>query len=298
MNFDLLGAYQNGNYKVLIFSDGTKIRKNDKDTFIPCRIESLDCKITNNCDMGCAFCHEQSTPDGEHGDLTNPIIDTFLPYTEVAIGGGNPLAHPDLEQFLIHLKKLKCFPNLTINQVHFLKEYKKLKEWRDKELFYGLGISVFDATPELISKINEFPNAVVHTIAGITTFNDLQNMHLKGIKKILILGYKNFGRGANYYSDIIQQNIEELKENIKDIPQLFDVLSFDNLAIEQLDVKSAMTPSEWEEFYMGDDGCYTMYVDLVKQEYAQSSTSKERFKLLPSINEMFLDIRKRKEATK
>ena len=31
-----------------IFEDGTKIRVSDNETFIPSRIESLDCKITNN----------------------------------------------------------------------------------------------------------------------------------------------------------------------------------------------------------------------------------------------------------
>ena len=46
---------------------------------------------------------------------------------------------------------------------------------------------------------------------------------------------------------------------------------------------------------MGDDGCFTMYIDLVNKEYAQSSTSNERFDLLPVINDMFLDIRRRKE---
>ena len=55
-----------------------------------------------------------------------------------------------------------------------------------------------------------------------------------------------------------------------------------------------MNEEEWKNFYMGDDGRYTMYLDLVNKKYAQSSTSKERFDLLPTINDMFLDIRQRK----
>lgn len=290
----VIGGYKNGNYDVVIFQDGTKIRASDDENFIPTRIESLDCKITNQCNMGCQFCHEKSTIDGEHGNLDNPVIDTFEPYTEIAIGGGNPLSHPDLERFLAHLKKLKCFPNMTINQIHFIEEFERLKEMRDKELFYGLGVSVFNPDEDLAHKLLEFPNAVVHTIAGITTLSMLKKMKTLGIKKVLMLGYKNFGRGAQYYNENIRKNIEELRQNLKEIKTWFKVLSFDNLAIKQLEVQNIMDKEEWEKFYMGDDGCYTMYVDLVKKQYAQSSTSEERFDLLPTINDMFLDIRQRK----
>ena len=289
-----IGEYQNGNYKVKIWNDGTKIRISDDGSFIPNRLESLDCKVTNFCNMNCQFCHEKSTIDGKHGDLDNPIIDTFEPYTEIAIGGGNPLSHPDLEKFLKHLVALKCFPNITVNQVHFLEEFERLKKMRDEKLFYGLGVSVFNPDEDLASKLLEFPNAVVHTIAGITTLQMLRKMSNLGIKKILILGYKNYGRGEQFYNDNVKKSINELKENMQEIRTLFEVLSFDNLAIKQLEIKNIMSEAEWNEFYMGDDGCYTMYLDLVEKKYAKSSTSKERFDLLPTINEMFLDIRKKK----
>ena len=97
----LLGTYQNGNYTVKIYDNGTKIRENDLDFFEPDTVESMDIKITNSCDKMCPFCHEASTPDGKHGDILNlPFLDTLHPYTELAIGGGNPLSHPDLIPFL------------------------------------------------------------------------------------------------------------------------------------------------------------------------------------------------------
>ena len=68
----LLGSYTNGNYKVSIYDDGTKIRENNLDNLTPDTIESMDIKITNCCDMGCPFCHENSLPDGEHGDILSP----------------------------------------------------------------------------------------------------------------------------------------------------------------------------------------------------------------------------------
>ena len=147
----IVGAYKNGNYRVTIFDNGTKIRETE-DEFIPDRLESVDMKITNKCDVGCPFCHEKSTPNGEHADLNNPVINTFLPYTEIAIGGGNPLCHPQLESFLIHLKELKCFPSITVNQKHFIEEYDRITRLYNENLFYGLGVSVTNLTKEFADK--------------------------------------------------------------------------------------------------------------------------------------------------
>ena len=43
---------------------------------------------------------------------------------------------------------------------------------------------------------------------------------------------------------------------------------------------------------MGDDGTATMYVDMVKKEFARTSTSEERFPLEDRIETMFQKIRK------
>ena len=45
---------------------------------------------------------------------------------------------------------------------------------------------------------------------------------------------------------------------------------------------------EWEEFYMGNDGNYTFYIDMVKGEFAKNSISKERFPIgNKTMDEMF-----------
>ena len=45
----LLGEYQNGNYTVKIYNDGTKIRETNDDVFVASFPECIDLKITNNC---------------------------------------------------------------------------------------------------------------------------------------------------------------------------------------------------------------------------------------------------------
>lgn len=293
----IVGSYKNGNYYVVIGEDGTKVRVTEASEFIPNRLESCDCKITGFCDMGCEFCFEKSTKQGEHADLDDAVIDTFPPYTEVAIGGGNPLSHPQLETFLKKLKDKKCFANITVNQVHFLRFEKMITQLVNKKLIYGLGISISNMTEDLATEILKFPNAVCHVIAGIVTLDELRKMSNLGIKKVLFLGYKQFGRGKDYYSEEVKRNIVVLKENMRTVMQMFSIVSFDNRAINQLGIYDLLSKEEWENFYMGDDGSFTMYIDLVEKKYAQSSTSTERFDLKDNINDMFLDIRKRKELS-
>ena len=80
-----------------------------------------------------------------------------------------------------------------------------------------------------------------------------------------------------------------MSKNLPDIIDRFNTVSFDNLAIEQLDVHRLLTKEEWDEFYMGDDGTMTYYIDMVEQKFAQSSTAsfEERYDLLDSVDEMF-----------
>lgn len=292
----VLGKYVNNNYTVVIMEDGTKIRYNDLDSFNPEKPESMDCKITNQCDMGCPMCHENSTPDGKHGSILNiPFFDTLLPYTEIAIGGGNPLSHPDFIAFLEQLKKRKLIANVTVNQVHFMKDIDLIQELVDKKLIYGLGVSVVNANDEFIDAVSKFPNAVIHVINGIITTDELRYMAHKNLK-ILVLGYKEFRRGKSLFE---RQNVEinHLKSAFYDMlptvieEEWFDVVSFDNLAIKQLDPKRVMSDEKWDEFYMGDDGQFTMYVDLVNQEFAKSSTSTERWSIEDDIKTMFNRVR-------
>ena len=121
---------------------------------------------------------------------------------------------------------------------------------------------------------------------------NLQNNNLK----ILILGYKELRRGNEYLDEnrtVVDNRKRWLKNILPDIIDKFNTISFDNLAIEQLDVKRLMSDEEWEQFYMGDDGTLTFYVDMVEQKFAKSSIAPidKRYDLLDSVDEMFNIIR-------
>lgn len=295
---EVIGAYKNGNYHVIILSDGTMIRNCKEDIMVPEFPDSMDIKITNKCTgTNCLYCHENSGPDGKHGKILNvPFLESLHKYTQLAIGGGNVLEHPDLIPFLIWCKGKNLIPSITLNQKHFIENIDTVRYLVRENLIYGLGVSLTQVTPELINILREFQNAVLHVIAGIVRKEVLEQLYDNDIK-MLILGYKQFRRGEELYAIPemkydIDKNINYLKTNLADVIQHFKTVSFDNLAIKQLNVRSLMDESTWKQFYMGDDGKFTMYIDTVNCEYAVSSTSTNRYKYTDeSIETMFNVVR-------
>ena len=294
----LLGQYRNGNYNVKIYDDGTKIRETEEDDFIPAYSESIDCKLTSKCNQKCQWCYEGCSPDGKHAeiDLDSKFVNSLHPYTEIALNG-NDMDHPQLVKFLEKLKEKRLIANITVNQWQFEKNIELIKRLQDDGLLHGIGISLLKADQKLLDNIKQVKNSVLHTICGILTKEDIDFLKGNDIK-ILILGYKDLKRGHDFKegnNDAIVSNTEYLNSVIDKMPEWFNVVSFDNLAIEQLDVRRVMTDSEWDEFYMGDDGQYTFYIDLVAKEFAKNSLSQNRHPMGDmTIDEMFDIVRKEK----
>ena len=307
----LLKGYENGNHIVRIFDDGTKIKEtghfeevclpgkkggykkwvpSDEDHFTYDFPENADIKITDYCDAGCAYCHENSTIKGVHGDLRRieKTLDSLHAGTEMAVGGGNALAHPDLIWFLEKLKSKGVLANITINQKH-LRPYKDLIcKLVAENLVHGIGISLVDSSNkddfDFIDTLGN--NVVIHTIAGVLDEKDFEV--LKG-RKILILGYKNLRRGSSFLEkDFV--NINHRMDMLRDVwlPQLrkdCKVVSFDCLAIEQLDPKKTLNISQeaWDTLFQGADTdvkdkdgnitCATMYIDVPNMTVARMSTA-------------------------
>ena len=101
-------------------------------------------------------------------------------------------------------------------------------------------------------------------------------------------------RGNDFY-DVANERIGELQRLLYTaLPRLLkemNVVSFDNLALKQLEVKDVLFKDKdnWDEFYMGNDGEYTFYIDAVNKTYSRSSTEKKiaRYPIKSSVIEMF-----------
>ncbi len=290
---ELLQEYKNGNYTVKIYSDGTKELVTDDDEFVADFPDSIDLKITNKCDLMCPMCHEASSPEGAHAVLDADFLKALHAGTELAIGGGNPLSHPDLTAFLERLKSRGVIANITVNEKH-LRVYREfIERLLAEKLVYGLGISVSEFKDETFEFAKTHPNAVLHVIAGITDPDELLKRASTDLK-LLVLGYKRHGRGEDYFSSDTAKRIVEFGRRLNYIMCGYGVVSFDNLALRQLRVKYRVPKCVWNKRYMGDDGQNTMYVDLVKREFGESSVSDIRYPILPTAEEMLAVIKSEK----
>lgn len=291
----VLAHYKNGNHYTTIFEDGTRVTQTiftsaNKLTYsFP---SNFDLKISDQCPVGCKYCHESSTPNGKFGDIMNmKFVDTLKYGTECAVGGGSALNHPDIIPFLEKLKKQGVITNITVNQkeLQIPALGKKMKEILDKDLVHGVGVSLTDNKTfnETVDSIfGDYPNLVVHTIAGVLSKDDIPC--IKG-RKTLILGYKDLKgrRAGDFYKDEkdnIESKINGLKINLPYLMSITKLLSFDCLAIKQLDPKKVLRISDkdWDLLFQGDDyssgsskdgkAAQTLYIDAVTRTVARAST--------------------------
>ena len=275
---ELLSSYKNGSYNVSIFSDGTKIRETESDEFIPEFPETMDVCISTLCNNRCEFCYANCSPQGYNADFdeyfNNGFFDSIHPYTELAINI-NSIWHPGLFNFLEKMKERNIIVNATISQLDFERLYDVIKSLVNKKLIWGLGVSLINPTKHFIELIKEFPNAVIHLINGIVSPDQIKKLSDNDLK-ILILGFKQVGRGINYYENGAMEIIRRqnwIHNNLHIMAKHFNIICFDNLALKQLDVKSLLTEESWNESYMGDDGLFSFYINLVDGTFSKNSLS-------------------------
>lgn len=295
----VLGDFKNGDYHTVLYRNGTKERTYAGPNPVPMFPETLDLKITDFCNAGCKFCHENSTLRGLHGDV-NKIMETLqeLPAgVEIALGGGNPLDYPRLSTFLMEAKEQGLVVNITVNEVHARKEsyWKDLVFYQEQEYIHGVGISPITDDFLDTGSFSGIDNLVTHYILGRLTLpynveEIIKGTHrgdgLRGLpknQKMLFLGFKNIGRGKNFieqqersFRSDIDSQIASWRRFLIPILRLLiernNTVLFDNLALKQLRVREQL-PELWNSLYMGPDGMFSMFIDGVRGTFSRTSTT-------------------------
>lgn len=286
---DALAIYRNGNCDVTLLADGTKMVEYDP----PAAPEfplAIDLKITDKCDRSCPWCHENSTPTGRQANRRFILdLTAELPAgTELAIGGGDPCLFSHLPDLLETLSKRGLIVNMTVNAAHVRRHADMIRYFRSRGWLHGLGISWNEECAPGVASVRD-SNTVLHVIVGVNDLPQVLRLVREGIK-VLILGYKRYGRGATY-DGVPEGEIAKWREFARDILQPRAHIAFDTLALQQLGIRELVHEEVWEQHYMGDDGQLTMYVDAVAREYASSSTSTRTPIGRRSIRDIFRDVR-------
>jgi hypothetical protein len=260
------------------------------DEFHPAFAENVDVHTSNRCDNGCAMCYANCTKDGEFGKLSGwHFLETLHKGTEMALNLNFPMAD-DFWDLLRYLKTQGIITNVTVNQNHFMKYGNVIEQMYNEGLIRAIGVSLTTPTPKFIEQIKKYPNAVIHVINGLFTESQYNVLKDNGLK-VLILGYKDVGRGVEFHkteNPYIDKNQKWLYNNLKDMTKHFKVLSFDNLSLNQLEVRRLLTDEQWAEFYGGDDGTFTFFINLVEGYFSKNSLSEVKYPIGDlSMDEMF-----------
>jgi hypothetical protein len=274
-----MNKYNNGNATVELYEDGTRVIQFEDQLQLDYPL-NIDIRVSTKCAFGynpttntafCDFCHESARTDGNECDyksLQDKLVG--LPKgIELAIGANEITV--DLCGFIWWCKDHGYIVNLTINQGHIKRDEVTLKGMIESGLIKGLGISYRSSLNwKVPQSILDYDNTVVHVIAGIDSIEDVLSLKEKGVKKVLVLGEKDFGFNEGKV-DLTTRSHKEWYWWIGKLFNTFDVTSFDNLVLEQLNIKRFFTNESWEVFNQGE---HSFYINAVDQYFAPSSRSK------------------------
>lgn len=278
INMKKIAQYNNGNVTVSLEEDGSRIIEFEGTPQLDYPL-NVDIRVSNKCSFGlnpktgkstCTFCHESATTDGyecDYDKLKNKISQ-LPPFIELAVGGNE--ITDGLMQFLAWCKRNNYFTNLTVNQGHLKRDLSKILLLMEEDLIKGLGVSyrpniAWDVPQEIL----DYENTVFHAIIGIDDITDILTLHERGVRKILLLGEKDFGFNKGKVDTTSRKHKEWLWWVCK-LFKTFDVTSFDNLALEQLRVQRFFTQENWDVFNQRE---FSLYLDAVNGYYCESSRS-------------------------
>lgn len=273
-----MNKYINGNSTVEIFEDGTRVIQFEDQLQLDYPL-NIDIRVSSKCAFGynpktgkafCDFCHESARTDGNECDyekLKEKLIG--LPRgIELAIGANNITFN--LVGFISWCKLNGYIVNLTVNQGHVRRDSSYLYTLIDQQLIKGLGVSHRSSLKwDIPDFILNYKNTVFHVIAGIDSIDDVLSLKDKGVKKVLVLGEKNFGFNEGKV-DLSTRNHREWYWWVGKMFDTFDVTSFDNLALVQLNMKRFFSDENWDIFNQGE---HSFYINAVEQYFAPSSRS-------------------------
>lgn len=253
--------YTNGNANIwLDLRDGTRIIEYPDNEPLTLQTPlNIDIRVSTQCPYGynantkkstCAFCHESALVNGQechYGVLQQVLINANLPRgTEIALGVNEVTR--DLIQFVKNLWKPGLVVNVTMNE-RYITEFGDTGLKQLLPYVFGLGISYrsLQGCLSLPDWIADYRHTVIHVINGIDDFNDVVELGVK-YHKLLVLGEKDFGFNRGKVNLNTEQH-KQWKSNIMQLTKIFDIVSFDNLGLQQLEIRGKITDDEYKSFY-------------------------------------------------
>lgn len=245
--------------------------------------ELVDISITDYCNKGCDYCYKSSTKQGEHAKLDDIyyIAEQLkdMKVFEVAIGGGEPTAHPDFLKILKIFRNSGIVPSFSTGSISWLRDSRCMEIIDTCGAFaYSMGRKdkLQQFTTALVYHYIPLNKAYVHIPMGTITNNSFKQLLLDverfGLSNIVLLGYKRVGRGAQLLNRVGYKEYYPYKDWLAKILRKNSRLniSFDTVLISEMqkDLTKIGTPRMLMHTMEGET---SMYVDAVSLQVGPSS---------------------------
>jgi len=199
------------------FRWGASFEKNPKYAPWP---ELADISISNHCTNGCDFCYRDSKPNNSFMSLDDYeylLKQLRHPHWgnvfQVALGGGEPLEHPDFMKIIDITLANEVIPNFTTNGKYLANDLiMKLKNKLGAIAISTLDIKTIDKDVIENLKKNRIKCNLHYVLnyhnvkQAIDILNGKYNQCLKDTNSIIFLTYKPLGRANNFPTLKMDQN--------------------------------------------------------------------------------------------
>lgn len=232
--------------------------------------ELVDLSIGNRCTFGCAYCYRGSTPD--QGYASEPEISSILHHLsrmgvfEVALGGGEPLQHPDIEEIVLCAKLYKIKIHVTTRDLSWLRNPLRRRVLLENVTAFGYSVD----TPKqaeraakafvaegLLDRLN------LQVVVGATTEKTLREI-LKIAKRehvrVTLLGYKTSGFGARVQPHPVSPSV--IQEHY--------LMGIDSVLAQQWETWLREN-HVWKGSYALSEGAFSCFIDAERGTLHRSS---------------------------
>jgi len=240
--------------------------------------ELVDIKITDQCNFGCKFCYQNSTPSGAHADMhdirhiAHALRD--LQVFEVAIGGGEPTTHPDFAEILGSFRYCGIVPNFTTKTLAWMHDPVQRREIFENVGAFALSVDNGEQIEKLAAFMETYglpiSKASVQFVLGAHdeyVFESVVRAASKVPIRLTLLGYKRVGRGLTEAEKPWGDWLKPIKAAVQsDHLKIGIDTAIAARCIKELE--AAKVPS-W--CYSTEEGTFSMYIDAVAKTAAPSS---------------------------
>lgn len=242
--------------------------------------ELVDVKITDFCPFACEFCYQSSTTKGKHADSYDmySLISALasLKVFEVALGGGEPTLHPQFAYILSNFKKHGIVANFTTRNLQWLRNPQAWPEILENCGAFAVSVSDESQIKELATLLEyngiDKKRANLHFVMG--TMGEYQFINMlkaaaEGDLSVTLLGYKNYGFGADYQPNSYDWWLKHVKHRRETAPYIYNV-SIDTVLAAQYEqqILEADVP---KYMFTTLEGKFPCYIDMVNKKIGPSS---------------------------